>query len=166
LQKRFTKPTLKDPLSIRRYRPTDRQRKQVELLAAAGDAPAAIAKTLGIELKTLRRYFSGELKHGQQRVRLEALESLATAARSGSAPAAGRLRDLVDKAVKRAQQPKPAQAVKLRPGIDRPLSRHEERIFAGWAHRGTSWESLIDDAPGEEPAWCVEYRAWLKARAA
>lgn len=155
-------------LSIRRYRPTERQRRQVQLLAAAGDSPEQIAAAMGLQLSILKKYFSDELRHGQARVRLETLESLATAARSGSAPAARRMREIVDRAVKAAKPPAhpgPDTRLKGRPGIDRPLSNKEQDILARWAHRDTIWQDLIDDPIGEtEPEWCVAYRKWLAAQ--
>src|SRR5262245_17707465 len=108
-------------VEVRRFSPSDRQRKQVELLVSAGDQPASIAKTLGLEEQVLRRHFSEELKHGAARMRLENLESLRAAARNGSAPAARKLNDVMRRAMQ-AATPKPHKK-RRKP----KLSKHEKQ---------------------------------------
>ena len=64
-----------------------RQRRTVEIMAAAGQTQESIAGALRIDEKTLRAHFADELQHGAARVRGELLCLLFEAASEGKVSA-------------------------------------------------------------------------------
>lgn len=115
----------------------------VALLKAAGWRQAKIAAYLGCDEKTLRKYFSRELEHGDYLIEGMALEVTLKKMRSGNSVATGRILDLVDRG--RAAVPFDAGA---RPAqdADEPERLGKKEIAnrdAQTAHEGTGWGALL-----------------------
>jgi hypothetical protein len=66
------------------FEPDDTQRRDVTTLAACGTRFALIAKHVGIDAKTLRRYFRAELNAGRQDANALIARSLFDQAMSGN----------------------------------------------------------------------------------
>lgn len=58
------------------YKPTEEARKQVETLAGFGVPQADIARTVGINQDTLRKYYRAELDNGETKANAAVAQSL------------------------------------------------------------------------------------------
>ena len=71
----------------RAHRPDPAQRRQVEALAAYGIPEADISGVVGIDPKTLRKYYREELDFGETKANAQVAGFLFTAAKSGNVTA-------------------------------------------------------------------------------
>jgi hypothetical protein len=71
----------------RAHKPDPSQRRQVEALAAYGIPEADIARILGIDAKTLRKYYREELDLGEAKANAQVAGFLFAAAKSGNVTA-------------------------------------------------------------------------------
>jgi hypothetical protein len=69
------------------HKPTNRLRKRVCLLVAAGMSEPEVATALKMARETLRKYYADDLLNGRASFRRELLEMLETAARKGNVTA-------------------------------------------------------------------------------
>ncbi len=146
------------------YRVTPQARHRVELMISAGRSEEEIAAVLGISVATLKRRFASQLKHGLVRKETELLEKLwdgATKDRNSASQRAYAKLIAKTKTGAAREKARADRGVPERPGIDRALFSREANEFAHWCHRGTAWESFIDDPEGAEPQWSIDLRAWL-----
>jgi DNA-binding CsgD family transcriptional regulator len=70
------------------YEPTERDRQTVKLMVAAGIERLDIAACLGIDPKTLRKYFKSEMRTAAQRANAQVAGSLFNKATSADHPQA------------------------------------------------------------------------------
>ena len=75
------------PVPRPRFSPTVEQRKIVEAMTGYGIPEQAIAQTLGIDAKTLRKYFRQELDLGATKANATVAQSAFRLASSGQCPA-------------------------------------------------------------------------------
>ena len=75
------------PVSRPKHSPDPAQRRQVEALAAYGIPAADIARTLGVDAKTLRKHYRDELDLGATKANAQVAGYLFTAAKSGNVTA-------------------------------------------------------------------------------
>lgn len=71
------------------FKPTDKQRSEVKLLAGYGIPQDEIAQHIGIDPKTLRKYFSEELAAGALQADIAVIRNLHRLASKSDNPAAG-----------------------------------------------------------------------------
>jgi hypothetical protein len=70
------------------FQPTPSQRQTVQVMRANGDALPIIARTIGIDVKTLRKHLKVELADGHAQVRAAIGGSVVRAALAGNMHAA------------------------------------------------------------------------------
>ena len=71
----------------RAHQPDPSQRRQVEAMAACGIPETDIAEVLGIDPKTLRKCYRGEIDHGATKANAQVAGFLFNAAKSGNVSA-------------------------------------------------------------------------------
>lgn len=131
-------------------RPCFAKRKEnqelVALLAAASWTHERIARYLGCDPKTLRKYFSRELEEGADRIEGMALEVTLKKMREGNGPAVQRLLEIVDRTRALSAPRKPAEPKQ------EPLGKKElATMEAQGAHRDTDWAELVEGDVSTRP---------------
>lgn len=76
------------PGGRKKYEPTEKDQRIVEAMAGCGLRQDAIARTLGIDPKTLRKHFRGELDASADKANAQVGATLFKLATSGRCPAA------------------------------------------------------------------------------
>ncbi|MBL8576136.1 MAG: hypothetical protein JNK47_02835 [Mesorhizobium sp.] len=76
------------------FKPSDDQRTTVERMRFCGDSEAVIARAIGIDPDTLRKYFRDQLDNGHARRRKEVVDVLFEAAAKHNVAAAKRLEEM------------------------------------------------------------------------
>ena len=133
------------PIRDRRGRPCyrkDQENQQtVALLRARGWSHGRIARYLGCDEKTLRKYFSRELEAGADLVEGQCLEVLYNRMRQGHGPSTRELLGAI--AVGHALPPKPEA-----PKEERLGKKAQADVDARTAHEATEWDGLLRE-PGQ-----------------
>lgn len=75
-------------MAARAHRPTDRTRAEVETYAGVGLPQGQIGALLGIDEKTVRKYYGGELKVGEAKATANVAKTLYKQATNGNTAAA------------------------------------------------------------------------------
>lgn len=124
-----------------KFRPTDEQRDQVEILVSGGMTHEDIATAIGISKPTLEKHFRDELAHGGPKKRAEVLGMLYAAARKGNVTAQKKLHEITgvqaaaaewEAATGPSAAPKSAPSGKLG-------KKEQARIAAATAGEGSEW---------------------------
>lgn len=140
----FGQPIL--PIKDRRGRPSYKKSSEnqmlVTVLRAANWSHERIARILGCDEKTLRKYFSRELDAGADLVEAETLMVNYQKMRQGNSAAIGRLLDIVGEtalASPHAPRKSPEKPVK-----EPKLGKKEQLVEeAHVGHRSTGWSDLL-----------------------
>ncbi|MFC3207380.1 hypothetical protein [Aquamicrobium soli] len=105
------------------YRPTLKERETVEQMKFCGESENTIARSLGIDVGTLRKHFGEELENGHANRRREVIGYLFEAASSKNVAAIKKLEEM-------GRVASAADAVKARETKAPKLGKKEERRIA------------------------------------
>ncbi|WP_411033830.1 hypothetical protein [Shinella sp. BYT-45] len=130
------------PIKDRRGRPSYAKSKEnqelVTVLRTAGWNQERIARQLGCDVKTLRKYFSRELDAGADIVEAEALMVTYRKMRQGNSVATGRILDLADKAQMALPQRRQPAEKPVRLG-----KKEQADVDARSGHENNEWGNLL-----------------------
>jgi hypothetical protein len=121
---------LKDPRGRKSYKKTPQNQAFVENRAAEGITHEEIAAEMGIDAKTLRKYYSPELSSSRLRIIGEMVDVLRQRARQGNVAAAKTLLDRYEDAAPLApRNRRAAEEDDDDQGQDTPLGKKEQAVL-------------------------------------
>ncbi len=106
------------------YKPTQRDRDVVRMLAAAGISQDIIARRVGVSIPTLTRAYRDDLAAPRELARAQIIEQLHKQMMSGSTTAAEKLRGMIDEADLAAIE----ERRKAAPVPDKPMASEKETV--------------------------------------
>jgi len=131
------------PIRDRRGRPSFAKTKEnqelVALLISAGWTQERIARYIGCDEKTLRKYFSRELREGADLIEATCLQVALKRARTGHLPSVNRLLDVIEN---RGRPAPPAPESKSGPR-EKVGKKEQANRDAQTAHQETGWGDLL-----------------------
>ncbi len=116
----------------KKYQKLESDQELVCLLVAASWSQARIARYIGCDEKTLRKYYSRELNEGADLIEGKALEVLLRKMKGGENRSVHKLLDVIDenRATDKAPEPKPEP---------KPGKKEQAEIDASDASQNSSW---------------------------
>jgi hypothetical protein len=132
------------------FKPTRAMRLSVERMLACGDSQSTVARALGIDDDTLRKYFVSELATGAARRRRQVVDAIFDGVGDRNASLIRRAEEMTraaaaQEAVRDADQP-PATAAT--PVTDRRGKKEIRRDEAATAGEGSEWGEDLKPVPG------------------
>lgn len=116
------------------FKPTSRQRQEVEILAASRTSVDDIATAIGVSAKTLRLHFSDQLLAGRARRQRDVVVALYNKAIAGNVGAMKTFLKLCDRADAKEKAARPSSAG------GKKLKAQQEALDA---EVGTSWAKIL-----------------------
>jgi len=115
------------------FKPTAKQRREVEEFVSCGMKAVQIARAIGIHEDTLQKHFAEELATGQAKRRGEVIRLLYRSARAGNVSAQKKLEEMTQRAAAEAAfvEPEPKQ-----PKKGKKEAATEAALMAG---QGSDW---------------------------
>lgn len=139
------------------WKPTLHVRRTVEEMKACGESDNTIARSLGIDVDTLRKHCGNELEHGLSHRRREVIGLLFKSARGGNVTAQKRLEEITRTVgaaedFDRATKPSHGSEASTRPARSpKPGKKEQQREEAFSAGLDNEWGEDLAPLPGTKP---------------